>query len=110
METEVLRACSKALATDSYPEPDEFSSRLPIMSVRTVLLLSENLLLGLPSVVLRSGVSRSKPPVQFSSLPVCPLIRPSNVLLFYTLIIFGGEYRSCRCSLYSFLQPPVISY
>ena len=65
METEVSRACSKALATVSYPEPDEYSSRIPIMSVRTALLLSEHLLLGLPSGIFRSGFSRSKPPVQF---------------------------------------------
>jgi len=89
MGTEVLRACSKALATDSYPEPDKFSSRLPIMSVRTVLLLSEHLLLGLPSVIVRSGFSRSKPPVQFSSAPVCPLIRPSDAPLFYNPIFIS---------------------
>lgn len=83
MGTDVLRASSKPLATDSYPEPDEFSSRPPIMSVKTVLLLSEHLLLGLPSVIVRSGFSRSKPPVQFSSLPVWPLIRPSYAPLFY---------------------------
>lgn len=83
MGTDVLRACSKALTTDSYLEPDGFSSRLPIMSVRTVLLLSEHPRLSLPSVIVRSGFSRSKSSVQFSSLPVCPLIRPFYAPLFY---------------------------
>lgn len=79
MGTEVSRACSKALAIVSYPEPDEFSSLIPIMSVRTVLLLSDHLLLGLPSGIFSSGFPGQNPLYNLSSLPVCQ----SYVPLFY---------------------------
>jgi hypothetical protein len=107
METEVSWPRAKELATDSYPEPNEFSSRLSILSVRTVLILSDNLLLGLPSGIVPSGFSRGSPLCNYLG-SLCATYSPHPVILdFITLIVFGGEYKSWRCSLYNFFQPPV---
>jgi len=56
MEPEGSLPCSQKPATGPYPEPDESSSHVPtLFSLRTILILSSQLRLGLSNGVYHSG-------------------------------------------------------
>jgi hypothetical protein len=55
MEPEVSLLCSQELSTGPYAEPLQFISYHPILSLRSILILSSHLYLGLPSGPFPSG-------------------------------------------------------
>jgi hypothetical protein len=56
MEPEGSSPCSRKPATGPYPEPAESSSLHRSISLRSILMLSSHLRLGLPSGLLPSGL------------------------------------------------------
>jgi hypothetical protein len=78
------------------------------ISLRSILILSSCLRIGLPSAL----------PFRFSDpncvcishlSHVCYMTRPSHLPSLYHLIIFGEVYKLWSCSFCSLLQPPSIS-
>jgi len=54
MQPQGSLSCSQGPATGPYPEPDETSPHFHPISLRSILLLSSNLRLGLPNCLLPS--------------------------------------------------------
>jgi hypothetical protein len=55
MEPDGSSPCSQELSTGPFPEPDRPSPHHPILSLRSILILSTHLRLGLPSGLLPSA-------------------------------------------------------
>jgi len=109
METEGSLPRLKESAIGPYPEPDEFSQHLLTLFLRSILILSSQLGLGLQSCLFPSRFS-TKISYTFLIAPIRATYLAHLILLeLITLIIFGEAYKLRRSSLCSLLQPPVTS-
>jgi hypothetical protein len=90
MEPEDSSQCSQGPATSRYTEPDESNQHLPNhTSLRSILILSSNLPLGLPIGRFPSGF-----PTKIVYAFVISPCHTHLILLDMTiLIIFGEEYK-----------------
>jgi hypothetical protein len=78
-------------------------------SLRSILILSSHLSLGLPSSLFPSGF-QTKILYAFIVSPMRTTRLAHLILLdLIILIIFVEDYKPCSSSLYSFLRPPVTS-
>ena len=77
-------------------------------SLRSTLIISSHLQLGLTSYDFPSGFAHQEPCMYLPSHP-CYMPCPSHVPWSGTLIIFNEEYKSYSSSLCTLLQPPVTS-
>jgi hypothetical protein len=77
--------------------------------MRSILILSTYLCLGLSSTLLPSGVPTNN--LHSFRFSLIHAICPAHLILLdlIILIICGEEYRSRRCPFWSFLHPPVTS-
>jgi hypothetical protein len=106
MEPEGSLPCSQEPSTDPYPETDRSNPYHPIL--RSILILSTHLHVGLPSGLFLSGF----PTNILHTFLVSPISAtcPAHLILLHLiiLIMFGEEYKLLK-SLCSFIQPPVTS-
>jgi len=106
MEPEGSLPHSQVLATCPYHEPHR-SSPCTSHFLKSILIFSSHLRLGVPSGLFPSGFFTK---THYTRTPLLSPVRakcPAHILLdFISRTIFGEEYRS---SLYSFLNSPVIS-
>jgi hypothetical protein len=110
MEAEGSLPCSQEPATGPCPEPDESSPHPPLfISLRSILMLSPHIRLGLPSGIFPSGF----PTKILHAILIYPIRATSPTHLTFldliTLIIFGEAYKLCSSSLCSLIQPPATS-
>jgi hypothetical protein len=111
MEPEGSLPCSQELTTGPYPEPDRSTPYHPILSLRSILILSTHLRFGLTSSIFPSGFPNSilHAVLFYTIRATCP---PNCIIIIIDLIniiILGEEYKLRSSSLCSFLQPPVTS-
>jgi hypothetical protein len=102
--------CSQEPFTGPYHEPHWSSPYHPI-SLRSILILSTHLRLGLPSGLSPSGFPTNILYAFVFSLHSCymPCLSSSFTWSFFILIILADEYKLWRSSLWGFLQPLVSS-
>jgi len=100
---------SRQPITCPYPGPDKFSPCPQPNSWRSIVILSSYLSLGLPSDFFPSGFPNKTLYAPFFA-PICATCPDHLILLdLINQIIFGEEYWSFNCSLFSFLHSPVTS-
>jgi hypothetical protein len=82
MEPEDSLPCSQQPTTGPYPEPDASSTHILTVSLRSILILSSHLRLGVPSDLYLSGIRTKILYTFFLSLYVLldPPISPSLIL------------------------------
>jgi hypothetical protein len=97
-EPEVSSPLSQQPANGPYPEPGESTPHA--VSLRSILIPSSHLLLGLPSGVFPSGFP-TKTFYNFLPSPMRPICP--------ALLIFGYEYKLWSSLLCNFLHSPVTS-
>jgi hypothetical protein len=99
---------SEELSTGAYPEPYQ-SNPYRAISLRSILILSTHVRLGLSSGLFHTGF----PTNILYAFFVAPIRAksPTHLILFdlITLFILGEEYKLSSSSLCSFLQSPVTS-
>jgi len=78
------------------------------ISLRSILIISPHLHLGLTSFDFPSDFTYQKSCLHLPSHP-CYMPCPSHVPWSGTLIVFSKEYKSCSSSLCTLLHPPVTS-
>jgi hypothetical protein len=104
MEPESSLPYSQEPVTGLYPMQDESSPYGNPMSLKSVLILSSQLRIGLPSSLLSSGV----PTKTLYALIIISLSLSLIIFDLIYLIIFGKEYKLLNFSLCKFLQPTLI--
>ena len=109
MEPEGSLPHSQVPANCPYPEPDQSCPSPHAISLRSILILSFHLNLGLPNGLFPSGL-----PTKTLHTPLFSPIRatcPAHPILqdFITRTILGEQYTSLSSSLCSFLHSPVTS-
>jgi hypothetical protein len=92
-----------------YPEPDQSSPYHPVHSLRSILILSTHLRLGIPSDLFTCGFL-TKTLCEFLFSPI-RATRPTHFILrdVIIVIILGEECRLRSSTLCSFHRPPVTS-
>jgi hypothetical protein len=91
----IIRGCCihhyRVHKTVSYPEPDQSSPYHPIISIKSILILSTYLRLGIPS-----DLFPSRFPTNILYGFLFSLIRaifPTHLILLQLIILFGEEYK-----------------
>jgi hypothetical protein len=108
MEPKGSLPCSQEPSAGPYPEPDQSTPSHPL-SLRSILILSTHLCLGLPSGLLPSGFHTN---ILYAFLfsPIRATCHAHLIILdLIILIILEEEYKLWSFSLCTFLQPPVTS-
>jgi hypothetical protein len=104
MEPESSLTYSQVPDTCLYPETTPSSPHNPSNFLKSILILSSYLCLGLPNGLFPSGF-----PTNILCTPLSSHVRatcPSNLILldFTTRTVLGKEYKSFSSSLYNFLH------
>jgi hypothetical protein len=101
MEPENVLPCSEEPTTGLYSEPAESSQYPNSISLRSILILSSHLRVGLAAGLFPTGIP-TRTPCTIFLFPMC-VICPSNLIIdSVILIIFGEEHNLRNSSLCKF--------